>query len=211
MRSAGASSGTAGTPFLGWRALGIALFLAYPATAHFARPATAVALLATLVAYIAASILIRHPARWLVPPLAAGVVLFVAPQADWLLYLPPIAINLALCWLFGRTLVHGRVPLIARFALMEQGTLTEELAAYTRRLTWLWTLLFAGAALASLLLALSGNRDAWSLFTNLVNYLLVAALFLGEFAYRRLRYRNYRHQSPLELLRNVRKTNLFER
>jgi uncharacterized membrane protein len=103
------------------------------------------------------------------------------------------------------------VPLIARFALMERGTLTEELAAYTRRLTWLWTLLFAGAALASLVLALSGDRDAWSLFTNLVNYLLVAALFLGEFVYRRLRFRNYQHQSPLQMLRNVRRTNLFER
>jgi uncharacterized membrane protein len=143
--------------------------------------------------------------------LVAAVVLFAKPQADGLLYLPPIAINLALCGLFGRTLAAGRVPLIARFAVLEQGSLTEELATYTRRLTWLWTLLFAGAALCSLLLAASGNRDAWSLFTNLVNYLLVAALFLGEFAYRRLRYRNYRHQSPLQLLRNVGRVNLFER
>ncbi|MGH8704455.1 MAG: hypothetical protein ACREUO_03450 [Burkholderiales bacterium] len=128
-----------------------------------------------------------------------------------MLYIPPVAINLGLCWLFGRTLAHGRTPLIARFAVMEQGALSNELAAYTRMLTWLWTLLFAGAALAALLLALSGNRDAWSLFTNLVNYLLVAALFLGEFAWRRLRYRNYRHRSPLELLRNVSRTDLLER
>lgn len=107
--------------------------------------------------------------------------------------------------------MRGRVPLIARFAMMEQGTLSAELASYTRTLTWLWTLLFAGAAAASLLLALSGNRDAWSLFTNLINYLLVALLFLGEFVYRRLRFRSYQHQSPLQLLRNVRRTNLFER
>lgn len=127
------------------------------------------------------------------------------------MYLPPIAINLGLCWLFGRTLARGRVPLISRFAMLEQATLSDEIAGYTRMLTWLWTLLFAGAALASLLLALWGDRDAWSLFTNLVNYLLVAALFLGEFAWRRLRYRGYRHRSPLELLRNVRRTNLFER
>jgi uncharacterized membrane protein len=210
LRSAAASSGKAGAS-LGWGALGIALFVAYPATAHFARPATALALLATLGAYIAAGLLIRHPVRWLAPLAAAGLFFVEFPDGQWLLYLPPIAINLALCWLFGRTLAHGRTPLIARFALMEQGTLTEELATYTRRLTWLWTLLFAGAAAASLALAVSGNRDAWSLFTNLVNYLLVAALFLGEFIYRRLRFRNYRHQSPLQLLRNVRRTNLLER
>lgn len=210
MRSAAASNTAVGAS-LAWRALGVALFLAYPATAHYARPATAVALLAALTAYVASSFFIKHPLRWVVPPAAAALFFFSLPNAEWLLYLPPVAINLALCWLFGRTLVRGRVPLIARFAMMEQGTLSAELASYTRTLTWLWTLLFAGAAAASLLLALSGNRDAWSLFTNLLNYLLVAMLFLGEFAYRRLRFRSYQHQSPLQLLRNVRRTNLFER
>jgi uncharacterized membrane protein len=196
---------------IGWRVVGVALFLAYPLTAHFARPSAAVALLALLAAYVAASLLIRHPARWLLL-LAASSLFFVGvPDAEWLLYVPPIALNAGLCWLFGRTLAPGRLPLISRYAVMEQGALTEELAAYTRKLTWLWTLLFAGAALASLALAVSGNRDAWSLFTNLVNYLLVAALFLGEFVYRRVRFRNYRHQSPLQLLRNVRRTSLFER
>jgi uncharacterized membrane protein len=139
------------------------------------------------------------------------LVFFASPDAQWLLYAPPVAINLALCWLFGRTLARGRVPLIARFAVMEQGTLSPELASYTRKLTWLWTLLFAGAAVASVVLALSGSRDAWSLFTNFLNYLLVAVMFLGEFVYRRLRFRSYRHHSPLQLLRNVRRTNLFER
>jgi uncharacterized membrane protein len=210
LRSAAASSaGAAGS--LAWGALGVALLLSYPVTAHFARPSTALALLAALVAYVVASLVVRHPLRWLLPPLAGAAVLVLEPRADWLLYVPPVAINLALCWLFGRTLVGGRTPLIARFALMEQATLTDELSVYTRRLTWLWTLLFAGAALASVVLALSGSRDAWSLFTNLVNYLLVAALFLGEFAYRRVRFRNYQHQPLLQLLRNVRRARLFER
>jgi uncharacterized membrane protein len=208
LRSAAANSAASSA---GWRALGIALVLAYPATAHFAQPSTAVALLVTLGAYIAASVLVRHPARWLIPIACSTLFFLRLPDTEWLLYLPPVAINLALCWLFGRTLARGRVPLIARFALMEQRTLSDELAAYARRVTWLWTLLFAGAAIASALLALSGNRDAWSLFTNFVNYVLVAALFLGEFVYRRLRFRNYRHESPLQLLRNVRRTNLFER
>jgi uncharacterized membrane protein len=191
--------------------LGLGLFVAYPAVAHFGRPAAALALLATLAAYIVCSLSLRHPLRWLGPPAAGLAVFWAAPPVGWLLVIPPILINATLAWLFGRTLVRGRVPLIARFAVMEQGALSAELAAYTRTLTWLWTLLFVGAALLSFALALSGDRDAWSLFTNLINYLLVAALFLGEFVYRRLRFRNYRHQSPLQLLRNVRGTNLFER
>ena len=194
-----------------WRLLGLCLFVAYPAVAHFGWPAGALALLTALAGYIAASVCIHHPSRWLLPPIGAAVVACASPPVEWMLFVPPIAINLALAWLFGRTLVRGRVPLIARFALMEQGTLSAELASYTRTLTWLWTLLFIAAAAASLALALSGHRDAWSLFTNFLNYVLVAALFLGEFVYRRLRFRNYRHHSPLQLLRNVRGTKLFER
>ena len=191
--------------------LGLGLFIAYPAVAHFGTPATALALLATLAAYIVASLCFRHPLRWLVPPAAGVAVFWASPPVAWLLFVPPIVINAMLAWLFGRTLVHGRVPLIARFAQIEQGTLSAELAIYTRTLTWLWTLLFIAAALLSSALAMSGHRDAWSLFTNFINYLLVGALFLGEFAYRRRRFPNYRHHSPLQLLRNVRGTNLFER
>lgn len=191
--------------------LGLGLFIAYPAVAHFGTPATALALLATLAAYIVASLCVRHPLRWLVPPAAGVAVFWASPPVAWLLFVPPIVINAMLAWLFGRTLVHGRVPLIARFAQIEQGTLSAELAIYTRTLTLLWTLLFIAAALLSFALAMSGHRDAWSLFTNFINYLLVGALFLGEFAYRRRRFPNYRHHSPLQLLRNVRGTNLFER
>ena len=191
--------------------LGLCLFISYPAVAHFGTPQTALALLAALAAYVAVSLSTGLALRWLAPPLAGIAVYWAAPPAEWLLFIPPILINLALAWLFGRTLVRGRRPLIARFAIMEQGTLSAELVTYTRTLTWLWTLLFVAAAAASLALALSGHRDAWSLFTNFLNYVLVAALFLGEFVYRRRRFRNYRHHSPLQLLRNVRGTKLFER
>ena len=191
--------------------LGLCLFVSYPAVAHFGAPGTALALLFALVAYLLASAWIHNTLRWFVPPLVGAAVYWSAPPAEWLLYLPPILINLALAWVFGRTLLKGRVPLISRFALMEQEALSPEVAAYTRTLTWIWTALFVVAAAISLALALSGRHDAWSLFTNLINYLLVGALFLGEFVYRRLRFRHQRHHSPLQLLRNVRRAKLFER
>jgi len=191
--------------------VGVCLLVSYPAVAHFASPQTALAVLAALVAYLLAALWLHNPLRWLVVPAVGATVYWLAPPAEWLLFVPPVLINLALAWVFGRTLVRGRVPLISRFALMEQATLTPEVASYTRLLTWLWTLLFIAAAATSLVLALSGHHDAWSLFTNLINYLLVGALFLGEFAYRRVRFRNYRHHSPLQLLRNVRRAKLFER
>jgi uncharacterized membrane protein len=180
-------------------------------TVHFATPAVALALLAALAAFVAATFFLPYAVRWGVPPLAGIAVFLSDPPAHWLLYVPPVLVNLALCWLFGRTLVRGRTPLIARFAALEQGVLSGELAAYARVLTWVWTLLFAGAALASAALALSGERDAWSWFTNFLNYALVAVLFLGEIAYRRVRFRAYRHASALELVRNVRRAGLYER
>lgn len=173
---------------------------------HFARPAAAVGLLAALLAYVATSILVRSFLRWFFPPAIGMLCLLLLPEEQWLLYLPPVAINLALCWLFGRTLERGREPLISRFAVMEQGALTPELASYTRTLTWIWTLLFALAAAAAGALALWAGREAWSLFTNFINTALVAALFVGEFAYRRVRFRGYQHHSLLGLLRNVRRT-----
>ena len=128
-----------------------------------------------------------------------------------LLVAPPILINAALAYLFGSTLLPGRDPFISRFARMEQGTLPADLAHYTRRLTWIWVLLFAALAMTALALALFGSLAAWSTFTNVITYALVGLLFAGEYAYRRLRYRQYRHASLPDLVSNVRSAGLFAR
>jgi uncharacterized membrane protein len=122
-----------------------------------------------------------------------------------------ILINVALAFVFGASLLPGRDPFISRFARMEHGTLPADLDRYTRRLTWIWTVLFAAMATIALALSLFGSLAAWSTFTNLVAYALVAALFVGKYAYRRLRYRNYRHATLLDLVANVRSAGLFPR
>lgn len=128
-----------------------------------------------------------------------------------LLYAPPILIDTALALVFAASLRPLREPVITRFARMEHPTLPAELTIYTRRLTLAWATLFAAMAIVALWLALRGSLEAWSAFTNLVSYLLVAALFAGEHAYRRWRYRHLRHATLLELLRNVRDAGLFAR
>ena len=116
----------------------------------------------------------------------------------------PLAVNLALCWLFGRTLAAGREPMIARFARLERGAeLPADLARYARALTVAWTGFFAAMAAVSLGLALWGSVLAWSLFTNVVNYALVALFFVGEYVVRRIRFRHYRHLSPIEVVRRL--------
>src|SRR5262245_33412566 len=144
-------------------------------------------------------------AAFLAFPLACHTAVSLGdPRAAALGISLPLLVNLSLCALFGRTLLGGREPMIARFARLERGgDLPPDLVLYARRLTWIWTAFFALMAATSLGLALWGTVTAWSLFTNVVNYLLVALLFAGEYAWRRFRFRHYHHASPREILRRL--------
>ncbi|MGH8672839.1 MAG: hypothetical protein ACREVG_00860 [Burkholderiales bacterium] len=128
-----------------------------------------------------------------------------------LLFAPPVLINALLAFVFGASLRSGRDPIISVFARMEQGLLPADLARYTRALTWIWTGLFVAMAGTALALALLGSLALWSTFTNVVAYALVAALFVGEYLYRRWRYRQYRHATLIELVANVRSAGVFTR
>jgi len=141
--------------------------------------------------------------------LLAATVLY-APQL--LLFAPPVVINTALAILFGASLRAGHEPVIAAFARIEHGeALPPDLARHARTITWLWTLLLAAMAVAAVALAAWAPLELWSLFANVVSYALVAALFVGEYLYRRVRFRHYRHASLTALLRNVRSASLFAR
>lgn len=129
------------------------------------------------------------------------LLLLVLPAALWprlfFSYLP-LLIHAALGWIFLRSLRSGREPVISRIARLDRGTLTLELAAYTRRLTWVWVGMFALLTLISLYLAVRGPVAGFAL-----SYVLVALLFFGEHIYRRLRYPHYRHTSPWQVIRRI--------
>ena len=137
----------------------------------------------------------------------AGAVLAVAlllADAETLLKLPPVVINLALAAWFGRSLAPGEEPVISWFARLVRGVeLPADLARYTRNSTIVWTVFLGGMAAIAAALAMLATPQTWSLFANGINYLLVAALFLGEFAYRRVRYRHHRHAHFAEVVRTI--------
>lgn len=106
------------------------------------------------------------------------------------LFLPQILINVALALVFGGTLRLGAVPLIERFMHMQLGdTLPAGMQEFARRLTRLWTGFFILMAVTGVGLAAFAPLEVWSTFANVVNYLLVVALFIGQFVYGFLRYR----------------------
>lgn len=100
------------------------------------------------------------------------------------LYLPPILIAAGLFQLFAQTLLPGEEPLLCRLARHVDGVEDERRLGYARRLTWFWALFFAAMVAESLLLALFAPIEIWSLFTNVINYLLIVGLLIMQLVYR---------------------------
>jgi uncharacterized membrane protein len=104
-----------------------------------------------------------------------------------------LAVCLALAWLFARTLLPGREPLVTRLARAVHGELPPPIEAYTRNVTVAWSAFLFVLAGSSVLLYALAPLPAWSLFANLLFVPLIAAMFLAEYAWRTLRYPWYAH------------------
>jgi uncharacterized membrane protein len=115
---------------------------------------------------------------------------------------------------FAASLRAGRTPLIERVvrALHDGEVPDPGIPAYARRLTALWAALLLGLAGVNAVLALcavpGGLLDAlglpspwplplawWSTFANGLNYAIIGALFVLEYAWRARRFprQGYRH------------------
>lgn len=211
------------------------LLLAYPLLAHLAlhyrSPAlTLAAVLAlTLAALWRGLVSGRHRAWLTLLLIVAALIGLAALHLERLpLYLPPVIVNLFLAWFFGRTLGRAGRPLIERLAWHMHDrppALEPALRTYTRRLTWIWTSFFAGAAVLDLVLALLAHPDGvfellgllnplplpqawWFWFCNVLNFGIAALLMGVEFVYRRHRFPEHRerNRSLPAFLRRMRAT-----
>lgn len=119
------------------------------------------------------------------------------------LFLAPVLINSSLFILFGRSLLPGQTPLITQMSNSEYGETRPELAVFTRRLTIIWCGFFVIMLLESILLAKYATLEVWSLFTNILNYLFILVLFIGGYLYQIVRFNQYEHTSPLQLILRI--------
>lgn len=212
------------------RVIAVTLAVAFPVLAHGASILKSPGLTIASVAILAAAILFkpltegRRPA-WLVLPVvvAALIGLWHIDAASLVLFLPPVLLNVFLAWLFGHTLARGSTPLIERLVRLLQppGEPPESaVIRYAGRLTRVWAALFVMLATVNLGLAacvtpgglletigmqapLPISRNTWSLFANVLNYAIVAAFFLLEYAYRRRRFPNRPYRNLPEFLRRA--------
>jgi uncharacterized membrane protein len=207
-----------------------ALSFAYPVLAHFAIARNSAALTIAALTLLAAIALLPGLARgaaaaWLAVPLVGAACWWLSSvdQPVLPLYLPPIIVPAFLAYVFGNTLRPGRTPLISQLIRLLQPPGEEPEAAvwsYARGLTATWTALFVALATFNLLLAalaepdgllrasgidpgLAVSHEVWSLFTNLIEYLLVAAFFAIEYAYRRQKFPRQPYRNMFDFLRRM--------
>jgi uncharacterized membrane protein len=126
----------------------------------------------------------------------------------YILMIPPVLLPALGAWFFGRTLQEGHMPLITRMALIERrGVMPDELLPYTRRITWLWTVILAGMSLLDAGLAIWATPEVWSWCTNFLNYVIMVPVFALEYLYRRIRYRHLPHPGVVGFIRSIATTN----
>jgi uncharacterized membrane protein len=186
-------------------AAGVAGGVALPVLAHAALGAghgrwvaLAEASLVSIV-FITASLRARRRSGAAWACAAVGILMLAFALASRLpVYLPSVVLDLLLAWLFGHTLMGSKEALISRVARLEHGTaLDAETLRYTRSVTLVWCLFFSACAVTSLLLGVFASPKLWSLFANVLMFPLVVALFMGEWLYRRRRFHEREHGSPL--------------
>ncbi len=110
------------------------------------------------------------------------------------------SLNLFLLWLFGRTLLPGRMPLISQISRHINGELRAEVADYTRHVTIAWCVFFALQVIISLLLYIFAPVAMWSFFINVLNLPLLILMFVGEKTYRTVRFPNHPKTSILKAI-----------
>jgi uncharacterized membrane protein len=208
----------------------ILLGASYPVFAHVAVLSGRPALIAASIGLLAVLVLFPglrngRPLAWALLVSAALGLYQVAKsgQTLLLLFLPPILLNGFMAWVFGNTLLDGRTPLIERAIILLHGSskdVTSEMASYARHLTLIWAMLFVVLATINLALAavatpggmlLSAGLNprvtvplgTWSLFANVLNYVIVGTLFAVEYKVRQRRFPQQSYGSFLNFIRRL--------
>lgn len=206
-----------------------ALAFAYPLVAHFAIVRNSLALVAIALGLLIVVPMLPALARgsigaWLALPPVVACLWWISrsTHATLPLYIAPVLVPGFMAGVFGSTLRAGQMPLIERMVrIMEgQGEPEPDVRNYARKLTVAWTVFFISLSSVNLVLGLLAEPSGvllaagiqppvtvpeawWSWFANLIGYLLVAAFFLIEYAYRRHRFPRQPYRNMLEFFVKV--------
>lgn len=115
--------------------------------------------------------------------------------------LPSLLLYLTLAGAFAFTLRRGQEPIIVRIARASYPhDLTPAFERYLRGLTATWALFFIASAALTVLLSLFAPFAWWSLFANILSWLAMLAMFVGEYLLRRWLRPELPAHTPLQTL-----------
>ena len=140
--------------------------------------------------------------------LALLLVLYVARGAllenfGWVYFIQHVGSFIALAIAFGRTLQRGREPICTRLHRAVHGTLSDDVARYTRQVTLAWTVFFVALCLTSVGLFALAPLSFWSAFANLLTPILVGTMFGAEYLVRLRVLPRFEHSGVLESIRSI--------
>lgn len=176
-------------------ALFVALSVAYPLVVYWAMGRFEPRWLAVLLLVLAVlRAVATRQAVWLMA--AAGAALLAALATAFNQALPlklyPALVNAVMLVVFATSLVFPPSA-VERIARLTDPDLPPAGVAYTRRVTQVWCGFFVFNGLLALATALWASDRAWALYNGLVAYVLMGALFGGEWLVRRRVKAGYRH------------------
>ena len=110
----------------------------------------------------------------------------------------PVAANVVLLISFGGTLRRGSVPMIERFARLQEPALDGPKQEWCRTWTKIWCAFFVANGAVALTLATLADLRAWALYNGGIAYALIGALFSLEWLLRRRRFPDLRARRAAE-------------
>jgi uncharacterized membrane protein len=130
-------------------------------------------------------------ARWSVAGALALAAITLWGNALLPLKLYPVLVNVVLLAVFGYSLA-APPSMVERLALLREPALSPAAKVYTRRVTQLWCGFFACNGAVALGTALWASPAVWSLYTGVIAYVLMGALFGVELLVR-MRFKRRQH------------------
>ncbi|AZP12078.1 hypothetical protein EJN92_08750 [Undibacterium parvum] len=175
--------------------LAVIITLIYPLAIWFGhgqvQPRWLALLLLLAVATRLPTLAISRVARWSVLAGMLLVLLAVWNNALLPLKLYPVLVNAGLLAAFGYSLL-APPSMVERLARMREPDLPAVAVGYTRRVTQVWCGFFILNGALAFATALWASEALWSLYTGVISYLLMGALFGIEFLLR-LRFKRLHH------------------
>ncbi len=110
----------------------------------------------------------------------------------------PVLVNVVLLFTFGETLRDGQMPIIERFARMQEKELSSGKQAHCRRWTALWCGFFVVNGGTALALGLFAPLSWWATYSGGIAYALMGLMFAVEYVSRKATFRDDAPRNPLD-------------